>query len=105
MPFAFTRTYRQGFGLASVFYQGVNMKTYLIVPAWSDQSGQCRIVAIDRDIGRENALHAYRGRPDAWHEVGLMNSSGKLVCLTAPDAVTQEFKDCEPLMAGMQLVG
>lgn len=79
------------------------MKTYLIVPAWSDQAGQCRIVARDGEF--VGALHHYRGHPSAWQEVGLMNSHGQLVCLEAPASVVQEFKDCEPLMAGFQTTG
>ena len=77
------------------------MKTYMIVPAWSDQAGQCRIVA--RDGEYLDALTHYRQNHAQWSEVGLMNSQGKLVCLTAPSAVYQEFKDCEPLYGGLQI--
>jgi hypothetical protein len=80
--------------------------TYLIVPAWSDQAGQCRIVARDHEefhtsgdrmrVGLDN----YRAQPHLWSEVGVMNSRGELVCLDAPVGVYGQFKACEPLMAG-----
>lgn len=80
------------------------MKTcYLIVPAWSDQAGQCRIVSRTHEIKHPSPLQHYREFPSQWGEVGIMNSQGKLVCLDAPDAVIQEFKDCEPLAAGLTL--
>lgn len=75
--------------------------TYYIVPAWSDQAGQCRIVA--RRGRHENARQDYRAHPECWKEVGLMNSLGKLVSLDAPAATVQEFRDCEPLMAGTMI--
>lgn len=76
-------------------------QTVLIVPAWSDQAGQCRIVATDGHI--KDALKSYRSDPSHWKEVGLMNSSGKVVHLTQDlqDAgLLDEMRDCEPLMAG-----
>lgn len=73
--------------------------TIYIVPAWSDQGGQCRIVAQDDFYGV--ARDAYRANPSGWKEVGLMNSRGQLVCLTAPSHVYSDIKECEPLMAGM----
>lgn len=75
--------------------------TYLIVPAWSDQAGQCRIAKRLGDIG--DALKDYRAEPDAWEDVGIMNSRGSLVCLDAPGHIYQEFKSMEPLMAGVQV--
>lgn len=73
------------------------MKTYLIVPAWSDQAGQCRIV---RSNGRRaNALQAYRANPETWAEAGLMNSQGRLVHLDNP-ALAEEMRADEPLAAG-----
>lgn len=75
------------------------MATYLIVPAMTDQAGQCRIV---RHPGRKAcALADYRLRPDEWSEAGLMNSSGKLVCLDAPAELHEEMKGDEPLAAGL----
>lgn len=72
-----------------------------IVPAMTDQAGQCRIVA------REGSVHSarddYRRDPAAWKEIGIMNSRGRLVCLSADNlAIVDELKSCEPLMAGMQ---
>lgn len=72
--------------------------TYLIVPAWSEQAGQCRIYSFTNHP--TDPLAHYRAYPQAWKEVGIMNSRGQLVCLTAPSHVYQEFKDSEPLMAG-----
>jgi len=79
--------------------QGIAM--YYIVPALTDQAGQCRIVFREGFTG--SARDDYRSQPDAWSDVGLMNSRGQLVCLQAPAQVAKEFKDCEPLMAGMQI--
>lgn len=76
--------------------------TIYIVPAWSDQAGQCRIVARDDDFAG-TARDNYRAEPDKWREAGLMNSQGKLVCFDGSDAARQELKDCEPLMAGLTL--
>lgn len=78
------------------------MKTqYLIVPAWSDQAGQCRIVARSHEQQHPNPLQHYRQYDSQWKEVGVMNSQGKLVYLDAPAAVVQDFKDSEPLAAGL----
>lgn len=79
-------------------------RTYLIVPAVTDQGGQCRIVA--RDHAKQqpfapSALAQYRDNPDDWKEVGLMNSRGRLVCLQAHRLVHEELADCAPLAAGM----
>lgn len=75
-------------------------KTLYIVPALTDQAGQCRIVACDGKVA--NARDSYRNYPRLWAEVGLVNSQGKLVCLDAPKHVWDELKDCEPLAAGNQ---
>lgn len=74
-------------------------RTIYIVPAFSDQAGQCRIVARDCEV--QNARDSYQREPDQWVEIGLMNSLGKLVCLTASDAVYNAMRECEPLMAGL----
>ncbi len=72
-----------------------------IVPAMTDQAGQCRIVAREGKVS--SARDDYRRNPDAWHEIGLMNSRGMLVCLSADNlAVVEELKACEPLMAGLE---
>lgn len=73
--------------------------TYYIVPAWSDQAGQCRIVSREGDV--ENAPDSYRQRPEQWKEAGRMNSQGRLVCLDGTALAVAEFRDCEPLAAGL----
>lgn len=73
---------------------------FYIVPAWSDQAGQCRIVARQVE-GRIDAGASYRATPELWAEVGLMNSRGKVVYLTDKHAFEEMSQD-EPLMAGMQ---
>lgn len=75
-------------------------RTLYIVPAQTDQAGQCRIVAAEGKV--MSPRFSYRQFPERWSEVGLMNSQGKLVCLDAPKAVWDELKECEPLMAGTQ---
>lgn len=77
------------------------MKTVYIVPAMSDIAGQCRIV--QRDSGFSgSARDNYRKEPQAWKEIGLMDSRGNLRCLTAPPEIVSELKECEPLMAGLE---
>ncbi|KVP39703.1 hypothetical protein WJ87_05835 [Burkholderia ubonensis] len=67
----------------------------------TDQAGQCRIVSRDGKVA--SARDDYRRNPDAWKEIGLMNSRGRLVCIEADNlAVVDELKACEPLMAGLQ---
>ena len=75
--------------------------TALIVPALTDMAGQCRIVARPGPV--KAALADYRANPDAWKEVGLMNSRGKLVCCEPLGNLAEELKDCEPLAGGMVL--
>lgn len=70
---------------------------YLIVPALTDQGGQCRIVA--REHVTFVGLADYRRNPDAWREAGLMSSAGSLRCLSGPAAHFHAMKDAEPLMA------
>lgn len=77
-------------------------QTYYIVPAFSDQAGQCRIVVCDGAVA--NARDSYRAHPDLWKEAGIMNSRGELVCLEAPKHVWNEIQDCCPLMAGTQFI-
>lgn len=75
--------------------------TAYIVPAWSDQAGQCRIVLAD---GRHmDPARSYKANPGLWKEVGLMNSQGRLVCCENIGNLREELKDCEPLMAGLSL--
>lgn len=75
--------------------------TVFIVPATTDQAGQCRIVAREGKVS--SARDDYRKAPSAWKEIGLMNSSGHLVCLDADNLdIVDELKSCEPLRAGLQ---
>lgn len=72
--------------------------TVYIVPAWSDQAGQCRIVARNAFIADPRL--DYQENPGRWHEIGLMSSSGEIRCLTAPVPVYNELRASEPLAAG-----
>lgn len=72
--------------------------TFYIVPAFSDQAGQCRVVHRD---GHWAARESYEANPDNWAEAGLMNSRGQLVCLDGPKYVWDQLKADEPLMAGL----
>ncbi|HDR9105374.1 hypothetical protein [Paraburkholderia sp. A3RO-2L] len=73
-----------------------------IVPAMTDQAGQCRIVAREGSV--PSARDDYRRNPQAWKEIGIMNSQGRLVCLEADNlAAYDELKACEPLMAGLHI--
>lgn len=81
------------------------MKTVLIVPAVTDQAGQCRIVASEGNY--RDALRSYRANPEKWSEVGLMNSQGRVVCLSEElqkFGLLTEMRDCEPLMASTQFL-
>lgn len=74
--------------------------TVYIVPAMTDQAGQCRIVS--REGVFKSPRDDYRQSPGAWKEIGIMNSRGKLVCLEADNLdVVEELKSAEPLMAGL----
>lgn len=73
--------------------------TLYIVPAITDQAGQCRIVAREGNVA--SAREDYRQNPDNWREVGIMNSLGKVVCLDNKE-MFMELKADEPLMAGSQ---
>lgn len=81
--------------------------TFVIVPAWSDQAGQCRIVSVEHhdtySDGRPMhlGLQDYRRNPDRWREAGLMDSRGKLVCLDASAEIQADIRSHEPLMAGL----
>ena len=73
---------------------------YIVVPAMTDQAGQCRIVA---RRGAWAAKQSYRENPEAWHEAGIMNSQGHIVCLNAPAKVYQQLIQDEPHMAGLEV--
>ena len=72
--------------------------TFLIVPAMTDQAGQCHIVAAEGS--HPKALESYRREPSLWRDAGLMNSRGKLVWVENIGDIRQQMLDCEPLMAG-----
>ncbi len=74
--------------------------TLYIVPAMTDQAGQCLIVARN---GRWAARQSYAENPNAWHEAGIMNSQGRIVCLNAPEKVYQQLILDEPHMAGLEV--
>ena len=74
------------------------MHTVYIVPAWTKQASQCHIVAREGVI--ENPGRSYKESPDLWAEIGIMNSRGELVCLSATSETYSEVKSCETLMAG-----
>jgi hypothetical protein len=76
------------------------LNVFYVVPAWSEQSGQCRIVSRQVE-GRIDAAASYRATPELWTEAGLMNSRGKVVYLNDKHAFEEMSQD-EPLMAGMQ---
>ncbi|MGK9452977.1 hypothetical protein ACSSZE_17245 [Acidithiobacillus caldus] len=75
------------------------MSTFYIVPALTDQAGQCHVVAHDQTI-RAAAQH-YRAHPGEWRDVGIMSSQGRLVCLDASPATAAALRESEPLMAGL----
>lgn len=74
------------------------MHTYLILPAWSDQADQCKIVS--REGRYPQALLSYRETPELWSEAGIMNSQGKLVFLDDKELFF-EMQAQEPLAAGL----
>lgn len=73
--------------------------TFYIVPALTEQAGQCRVV--HRDGHWAGARESYRENPDNWREAGLMSSRGVLVCFDGPRYVWDQLKADEPLMAGL----
>lgn len=75
------------------------MIAYLIVPAWSDQAGQCRIVARQYVGEPYSHLEHYRAFPNLWRDAGRMSSRGKLVCLSDAKHFA-DMRSCEPLAAG-----
>lgn len=74
---------------------------FLIVPAWSDQAGYCRIVYISI-TEKLDLLKLYRTEPERFLEAGKMNSQGRLVYLNCTNEQREDIKACEPLMAGEQ---
>ncbi len=67
------------------------MTTLYIAPSGTyGPSGQCRIYASE-SAGR------YEDRPSDWHEVGLMDSAGRVRCISPEFA---DLRHDEPLMAG-----
>ena len=72
---------------------------FLIVPALTDQAGQCRIVHRITPTHVAVGLNDYRDNPGLWKEVGIMASDGHVVCLDAWPEVWQDMRYSEPLMA------
>ena len=70
-----------------------------VAPTVTDYGTQCRIYhrATEGDI-KGGAARDYQRQPDAWAEVGLMNSEGRVVCLEP--GPWQDLKKDEPLCAG-----
>lgn len=76
------------------------MFTILVVPAITNQAGQCRVVAREGNFA-SNALDNYRtSTGNAWREVGLMNSLGCLAYFAGPREVREDIEDCQPLCGG-----
>lgn len=70
--------------------------TYLVVPAWSDQAGQLRIVS--RRAPCCLTLTDYRNDSTGWGEAGMVAAhSGLLVYVDAPPSVRQFLRECEPI--------
>lgn len=74
---------------------------YYIAPSFFLDARQARIVFKPGFSG--SARQDYRDHPEDWTEVGLMDNLGQLRCLEAPQAIVQEFMDCQPLMAGIEI--
>lgn len=95
------RMIERWFAAKSVNVPGVSepkCTTVYIVPAWSDQAGQCRIVARKGLI--PDPRSDYAENPGCWFEIGLMSSSGQIRCIQAPAKVYEELRHSEPLAAG-----
>lgn len=74
-----------------------NTKIYtaLVVPAFSDQAAQLKIVCKEGD---GFGLSEYRRDPSQWFEIGKCTAGpGRIVCLDAPEALYLDMLDCEPL--------
>lgn len=79
------------------------MMTAYIVPAQTDMAGYCRVVARHGKI--ENPQEDYREdllrKQRLWREVGLMGSTGRLLCIDSElSGLGMEMRECQPLMAG-----
>lgn len=72
-----------------------------IVPATTNQAGQCRICATAACRPGLPAHVHYRAHPREWREVGLMNSQGRLVCFEGTPEQRAELIACQPLTAGL----
>lgn len=73
--------------------------TAFIVPAMTDQAGQCRIVAALGHV--PDPLSAYRADPEPWFEVGTMTSRGNLACCERIGTLEEQLISCGPLSAGL----
>ena len=77
------------------------MTVIYIVPAWSDQAGQCRLVRRTELVERD-ARTDYERHPGQWTEVGLMNSRGELLCFDGAPSHWATLVDSQPLAAGTE---
>lgn len=77
------------------------MKTFYIKPAMTDQAGQCNIYAKEHFAPIKDVRKDYEANWQDWHNVGIMNSRGHLVCLQSTQAQMDDIKACEPLSAGL----
>lgn len=76
--------------------------TYLIVPAMTDQAGQCRIVVATHVDNVHLGLKDYRANPDMWKDCGIMASDGHIVCIDVSHPSHRNgMKRDEPLAAGV----
>jgi len=80
--------------------------TYLVLPCPPSygpvETSQQRIVS--RRARCPLGLADYRHAPDGWAEAGLVNASGRVVCLSAPSRVLDELRECEPIRGVLTVV-
>lgn len=74
--------------------------TVYIVPAKNGDTGACRVVIREGKVA--SPPDDYRHNTQAWKEIGLMNSHGRLITIDADrDDIIDELRFCEPLHAGL----
>jgi len=79
----------------------MNERIVLIVPALTDQAGQCRIVRYTGAKSIKDPLTHYRTYPEQWFEAGIMSSRGSLVCYSGEDDEIDALIEDVPLAAGV----